>query len=101
MPAEYKTCRWHFANQVPLIATVAAWEKLNGQPFVFNGFGWDFGGFVRSWEDGRIEKLLPGVRLAADCELPYPERMVGDVSIRSDDPEIGKLKCTVDVLDFQ
>jgi hypothetical protein len=81
--------------------TLAGAQKLNGRPFEFNGFGFDLGGNIRSWEGGRMPNLLSRARLAVGCEGDYPTRMDGDgVVLRSDDPDFRKLKCTVSVLSF-
>ena len=44
-------------------------ERMNGGPFRFLGFDWDYGGYVSNWVDGTLSRLLlpPGqlaVRLA-------------------------------------
>lgn len=95
----YKTCEWHIAGGIPLTTTVGALEKLNGRPFVFNGCCFDLGGIITSWEDGRMAKLL-GARFAVSCEGDQPARLFGEVSVRSDDPDIRKLTCTVEVISF-
>jgi hypothetical protein len=94
-------CRWHIAGGIPFTSTVEALEKRNGRPFVFNGFAWDLGGIITSWEGGRLKNILKGMRLWVDCGREYPDRMDGDgVSLRSDDRDIRKLKCTTGVITF-
>jgi hypothetical protein len=94
-------CRWRIAGGIHQTMTLAAAQKLNGRPFEFNGFEFDLGGNVTSWEGGRVPGLLRHARLVVACEDGYPERMVGDgVTLRSDDPGFGKLKCTVSVVSF-
>ena len=97
---EYKGCKWHIAGGLPLSTTVEAMERLNGRPFKFAGFAWDGSGVVESWEGGRMPgHSLLGFRV--QCEGDPPERLTGDgVQIRSDDPDIRKLKCTVGVDSF-
>ncbi len=29
-------------------------EKLNGKPFLVSGFGWDYGGTTRGWQNGKL-----------------------------------------------
>jgi hypothetical protein len=99
----YKACEWHIAGGIPLTTTVEAMERLNGRPFLFNGCCCDVGGIVRSWEGGRLDKRLHRRLpvLAVYCEGQQPERLSGDsVRIRSDDPDIRRQKCTVNVIDF-
>jgi hypothetical protein len=95
----YKTCEWHIAGGIPLSTTVEALEKLNGRPFVFNGCCFDLGGIIISWEGGRMARLLKA-RFAVGCGHDQPARLIGEVSVRSDDPDIRRLKCTVVAIDF-
>lgn len=96
----FKNCAWHIAGGIPLTATLDGWQRLNGRPFVFNGCCFDLGGIIISWEGGRMVKALHGARVVVGCAIQPPLSMVGDVSLRSDDPEMRKLKCTADVTDF-
>jgi hypothetical protein len=48
-------------------------EKMNGQPFEFRGFGWDYGGTVTDWRGGRLGDV--------NVRLGYaPERLDGRIS---------------------
>jgi hypothetical protein len=100
----YRECRWHIAGGIPLTTTVEALEKLNGRPFVFNGCCFDLGGVITSWEGGQLAKLqraLERARFAVGCEGDQPKRLIGDgASLRSDDPDILRLKCTVHLVNF-
>ena len=49
---------WHTAEGITLGTTVHSLELLNGKPFTMNGFGWDYGGWVASWEEGRLGSAL-------------------------------------------
>ncbi|MCC6593961.1 MAG: hypothetical protein IT479_11880 [Xanthomonadales bacterium] len=72
-------------------------ERINGKPFRFLGFGWDYGGFVSDWTRGNLAKafLDPGrlaLRLAPPAlaqgeSLPegYPQ---GDGEFTSDIPPV-------------
>jgi hypothetical protein len=94
-------CRWRLAGDIPRKMTLAEAQKLNGRPFEFNGFDFDLGGNVTSWQGGRMTGLLGKARLAVTCEGGYPRRMVGDgVKLRSDDPGFRALECTVSVISF-
>lgn len=72
-------------------------ERLNGKPYKFLGFDWDYGGYVSNWADGTLARafLEPGqlsLRLAPP-ELPegveraadYP---AGDAEFASDLPAL-------------
>ena len=67
---------------------------LNGGPFGFMGFDWDYGGAVTDWRDGRLAPdgasagpvtLCPGT--AADGE-PLEDYPLGDQEFSSDDPRL-------------
>jgi hypothetical protein len=93
----YKHCRWHLRKPFALVMTLSQLQKLNGRPFLFNGFGWDYGGLVTSWDGGKLEKRWPraGSHYVV-CKGDYPDRMAGDGDrVRSDDPDLQKLGCSV------
>lgn len=50
---------WKTANGITLGSQLSQVEKLNGRPFKIFGFGWDYAGFVTSWERGKLVKQLP------------------------------------------
>lgn len=52
-----QSCRWHTADGISYGTTVKALERLNGRPFEFAGFDWDYGGVIRSWKGGKLESL--------------------------------------------
>jgi len=60
-------------------------ERLNGGPFTFYGFEWDFGGLVADWKGGKLE----GHRMALtydwdSLEEREQQEVIGDQKIRSD-----------------
>ena len=89
----YKTCKWRIAGGIPLTSTVETFEKLNGRPFIFN-----FDGPI-SWEGDRIGRFTR-MRFVVVCHGDQPQRLAGEVRLRSDDPDIRKLKCNVTAIDF-
>jgi len=94
---QYEGCRWRLPPPFALIMALDELQKLNGRPFLFNGFAWDFGGVVTSWDGGKLEKRWPGAKThIVDCKGNYPGTMMGDgVTLRSDDPALRKLDCSV------
>ncbi|MFC7053513.1 hypothetical protein ACFQI3_12520 [Hansschlegelia quercus] len=80
---------------------LTAVEKLNGRPFVMNGFGWDLGGNVVDWKGGALSKV-PG-----DCgpsvQFNYAEgapekaldKVSGDKRVSSADKALRVVKPTV------
>jgi hypothetical protein len=95
--SDYENCHWHLEKPFALIMTLGHLQRLNGRPFLFNGFEWDFGGVVTSWEGGRLEKRWPGAKEhVVVCKGDYPDRLTGDgTTVRSDDPDLQKANCSV------
>lgn len=65
----YKT-----AEGVTLGTTMQQLEQINGKPFKFSGLGWDYGGFIQSWDGGKLDKSLKNAwpRLSAVYGSPEP-----------------------------
>lgn len=78
---------WHTADGITLGTTLAQLQELNGVPFKFSGFGWDYGGTVLSWEKGKLEKSLKNVWLTLDpsAEASDYQGVIGDGSFLSSD----------------
>jgi hypothetical protein len=89
--------RWSGPMGLRLGMTSLDLERLNGKPFRFLGFDWDYGGYVSNWTDGALSTALlaPGqlsIRLSPPeltegVELPdgYPR---GDAEFTSDIPPV-------------
>jgi len=93
---DYRNCRWRLEKPFALIMTLGQLQRLNGRPFLFNGFAWDLGGVITSWDGGKLENRRSPETYFVSCERDYPERMMGDgTTLRSDDPELKKLNCSV------
>ncbi|UYV15173.1 hypothetical protein [Porphyrobacter sp. ULC335] len=81
--------------------TRAELERLNGGPFEFYGFGWDYGGQVSDWNGGALGDIEGGCSLGAmiggmedEAEM-LPTELVGDRSVRSDTPSLRALDVKV------
>lgn len=63
---------WSIDPGVTLGTSLSELERLNARPFSLTGFGWDYGGTVMGWDQGRLEQALFGgdgrviLRLAVD-----------------------------------
>lgn len=84
--------RWRGPLGLRVGMTSAELQQLNGRPFRFLGFEWDYGGYVSHWSAGVLENavLAPGriaVRLSAPSEAAedYPR---GDSDFTSDVPAL-------------
>ena len=60
---EYKNCRWRLQKPFALIMLLSNLQNLNGRPFLFNGFAWDYGGVVNSWDGGKRSERKTGNRV--------------------------------------
>lgn len=90
---------WRSRTGIYMGMPIRELEKLNGQPFVFSGFDWDYGGGV-SFDEGKLAGQHVGVTLGhADDESQLtPEEadaIIGDRDIHSDDPAVKKAQPVV------
>jgi hypothetical protein len=69
--------RWSGPMGLRLGMTSRDLERLNGKPFRFLGFDWDYGGYVSNWTDGALATAL----LAP-----------GQLAVRLSPPELGEGK---------
>ena len=50
-------------------------ERINGRPFKFYGFDWDYGGSVTDWRSGRLGALDSECSLQITFDRSVPERV--------------------------
>lgn len=82
---------WTSSTGITLGMPVSALQKVNGAPFTFSGFGWDYAGHVINWQKGKLEGSGIAVQLS---EGPVSDgltaeesaELLGDVELWSDDP---------------
>ena len=95
-----RTSRWTVAPGIALGTYADELEKLNGRPFTLNGFDWDYGGAILSWQGGRLEALGAGTgRVFLVLSPPEQIRITdeeyrtvtGEREIRSDDDVVRRL----------
>lgn len=79
---------WTRADGIRLGMDTRALDALNGRPFAFSGFGWDYGGTVTDWKGGRLEHGGRSAGFVRLCEPPSPpsDYPSGDGEFMSDDP---------------
>lgn len=69
--------------------TLKQLEELNGKSFLFYGGGWDLGGYVTNWKDGKLHGKVKSCRLDRNYIMPY-DLSKGDYDsheFSSDSPE--------------
>ncbi|NJB84941.1 hypothetical protein GGR26_000686 [Lewinella marina] len=83
----------HAATGLTIGTTLRELNEMNGRPFEFRGFGWDYGGTVTDWRGGKLQHLL--VRLTYAPERVgaggLPDSLIGDIPLNSDLPDLREL----------
>ena len=97
--------RWTIAPGVRVGTPMAEIERLNGKPFTFSGFDWDYGGDVQSYDGGRLDAIWSADTIHASAEFTLPEgaslsdaemkQVIGDQTVRSDNPIVRKVRPVV------
>lgn len=89
-PGKWKSCTGVYVGM-----STDDLQKLNGRPFKFSGFGWDYGGGVMGWESGTLDGKGISVQLSEGGSADLPEneinQVLGDVTVMSDNPVLKKL----------
>ncbi|MFT3807465.1 hypothetical protein [Arenimonas sp.] len=81
---------WVLANGLRVGMDTKALQELNGKPFKFYGFEWDYGGTIVNWDGGKLD---PGKGPHGGATLCLPEEVpadypTGDAEYSSDDPRL-------------
>ncbi|PPK86080.1 hypothetical protein CLV84_2997 [Neolewinella xylanilytica] len=61
-------------------------REMNGAPFEFSGFGWDYAGTVVDWHGGKLEDLIVRLTYAPERLVGggLPDSLLGDMRLSSD-----------------
>jgi len=98
IPETVKTSRWNVAG-VTIGSSLAQVQRINGKPFLVNGFEWDFGGWVADWKGGIFGRPLRGgckVALRFGTDAITPKGLSGEgVKVFSDNATLVKLRPVV------
>jgi hypothetical protein len=85
---------WRTSNGLRIGGGLAEVQQLNGKPFSMRGFEWDYGGYVRSWQGGALERFNTDCHLGMRFE-PSDDRLagalsrvLGERSLLSNDPDV-------------
>jgi len=88
------TSLWKGPGNISIGAGIAAVEAANGGSFTLQGFGWDYGGFVSDWEDGKLGgdggPCRPIVRFHTEGSDVAPEILGDGAQPLSNDPAVLK-----------
>lgn len=81
---------WALPNGLRVGLDTKALQELNGKPFKFYGFEWDYGGTIVNWNGGKLD---PGKAPHGGATLCMPENApndypIGDAEYSSDDPRL-------------
>ena len=77
--APYKT-----AQGLKIGSTLKELLEINQKPITFSGFGWDYGGYIMSYNKGRLDSSRINFRLEGDEKLPMG--LDGDSDFNTDMP---------------
>lgn len=92
--------RWKTASGISLGTTLTMLNELNGKPFIFTGFGWDYGGTITNWQGGNLENFNMSVHIGISDFLNESANndyntLMGDIEFKSDNPVAIRLNPTV------
>lgn len=94
--------QWRSAQGIRIGMPLSELVALNGGPFEFLGFDWDYGGQVTDWLGGKLAPVKSGPTLRVQLvhqDLPrgiaYNKLPIGEHTFRSDEAQLAKLKPTI------
>lgn len=93
--------QWKLASGAGIGTSLAELRKINGKPFTFSGFDWDYGGTITDWQGGKLQSANDNA-VSERVQLRMPEGgssakeyPTGDSGFSSDDPRWADLGITV------
>ncbi len=86
--------KWTTAEGISVGITLEKLEAINGKPFKFYGFEWDYGGLVTDWNGGKISPYLVVALIPQQFDQLGPA-LLGEVQLSSDDPRVRALRAKV------
>jgi hypothetical protein len=69
---------WRTPEGITLGTPVGTLMGLNRTPFKFSGLGWDYGGYINSWENGELDRKLGD---AINIRLGYSPTMPESIDV--------------------
>ncbi len=86
--------RWSTPEGVTIGTSLQELVEMNGGPFEFNGFNWDYGGLVIDWQNGNLPAGLVVTLLPQRID-DMDEDFIGDQVLQSDMPGLEALDLRV------
>lgn len=84
--------KWHTKDGIRVGAPLERINLINGKPFKFYGFGWDYGGWIIDWGKGKLDNGKLDLHFECEGSGDAASKYMGDgVEVRSDDPGLKKL----------
>lgn len=83
--------QWRTPDGITVGTSLEKLEEINGKPFKFYGFDWDYGGLVTNWNEGKLTSNLVIALVPQNFEALGNE-MLGEVRLSSDDPKVRALQ---------
>ncbi len=88
---------WTSSRGIKVGMTTDELQELNGKSFIFSGFGWDYGGSIIDWKEGKLSTPGLGIALTeGDGANGLSEKdavqLLGDIEVSSDNPIVKKVK---------
>jgi len=91
--------RWQIA-QLRVGDGIEQLRRVNGGPFAFFGFAWDYGGYVTDWKGGILDKP-PGpcsLSLRLNTAGEIADAIMGEDLVSSDNPAVAKARPVISEL---
>ncbi len=97
--------RWKTVAGIKLGTTLAQLSEMNGKPFTFSGFGWDYGGTIMDFRGGKLDKLSISIQLGISDFLNESgnsdyNALMGDNEFESNNPIAVRLNPVVISIKF-
>jgi len=86
--------QWKTQEGITIGTTLEELEEINGEPFILNGFEWDFGGLVTDWNGGNVKENIV-IALVPQNFAAMKEEMLGEVKLSSEDEKVRALRPSV------
>jgi hypothetical protein len=80
---------YHTSAGIKMGSTLIDLLKLNGNKITFSGFGWDYGGFIQSFNKGALERS--NINYHLDIKSEGDISLSGDTELNTDMPEVKKM----------